>query len=168
MGKTKSYKVNYTDKIILITKEFERLAGIVGNDEYKVLRQLIQDYPDFEIQHNTQKSTGTRHSGLTFTTMRNFIKEQDDGDTVIKEFEKKFKEHEGSKGRYAIVKSWYLEKYPQFTALHKRIETEKKKLAGRKTQLLAEVELAKSRAENERLVFTMSYLNTTGDTEDVE
>ena len=46
---TTNYTINATQKVIIITKKFEKAANCIGSKEYNELVRLMNDFPTFEI-----------------------------------------------------------------------------------------------------------------------
>lgn len=53
MKNSKGYVINFETKEIIITKAFQKAAGIVNTDEYRDLVILRKDFGDFAIKVKT-------------------------------------------------------------------------------------------------------------------
>ena len=114
MNNTKGYEINYAAKEIIITKKFNKAAGIIDSDEYKIMLALRKDFADFSIKTKSieKKENKVSYKGLSIEEMKRFIaanrsKEEQEL------FEKILKLQEGKKGKYATVKKWFLDNYKE-------------------------------------------------------
>ena len=160
--KNLGYRINYTEKIISISKEFELAAGIVGSEEYKVLRQLQQDYPSFEVQNHSHKGVGIRHGGFSFAFMRNYIKQQEDGAQVLKEFDKEIRQYKELKnyGYYGKIKKWFLDKYPHFKSLNVKIAKRERQLADERIKLMSDIRITQQKIEMNAIALNLETAET--------
>lgn len=114
MKNSKGYEINFAAKEIIITKKFSKAAGIVGSEEYLAMVTLRKDFEDFSIKIKSieKKENKVSYKGLSIDEMRRFLKnnkEQEDLDP----FEKILELQEGKRGKYAIVKKWFLDNYKE-------------------------------------------------------
>ena len=114
MNNTKGYEINYAAKEIIITKKFNKAAGIIDSAEYKIMLALRKDFADFSIKTKSieKKENKVSYKGLSIEEMKRFIaanrsKEEQEL------FEKILKLQEGKKGKYATVKKWFLDNYKE-------------------------------------------------------
>ena len=108
--KNKDFKIDYFTKTIHTTKLFYDKASIWQSEEYKTLKALKEDFPDFTIQSDkiTVKTTKRTHKGLTFKQMSFYIHEISNNKTLhIAEFDRIATAYKGQKQRYAKVKAWF-------------------------------------------------------------
>lgn len=107
------YEFDYTNKKIIITKVFSKKSNVYGSDEYKVLVGLRNDFPDFqiEIKEIKKKDNKKAYKGLNIEEMKRFISTRSKEEYAA--FEKVLKIAEGKKGKYAIVKKWFLDNYKE-------------------------------------------------------
>lgn len=112
---TTSNTIRYiNDKEAQVTKAFMKKAQIFGTEEFKLWREYLAYYPKAQmvtktIKKKTNKKVVTKH--MTYENMRLFISEQDNCETVIKEFEKQIKLSKIKENPYRAVLAWFLEKY---------------------------------------------------------
>ena len=117
---TTNYTINATQKVIIITKKFEKAANCIGSKEYNELVRLMNDFPTFEIrvkeiEKNNKKKT---YNGLTIGEMKRFVETQSEEEAIL--FERVVAIAKHKKGAYAITKKWFLNKYKE--AYEKEIE----------------------------------------------
>lgn len=53
MNNTKGYEIKLAAKEIVITKKFEKAAGVYGSAEYNVMIALMKDFPEFTVRTKT-------------------------------------------------------------------------------------------------------------------
>jgi len=117
MKKT-GYTINYAEKEIIITKEFERCAGVYGSEEYNILKGLRSDLPDYTVEQKeiAKSSAKKTYYNLNYTNMGLYITVTDGADSEsLKAFETIKKASKIQPSPYAFVKKWFLAKYPNYT-----------------------------------------------------
>ena len=109
---SREYKIDYISEKITVSKKFLKAAGVYNSPEYKLMKELRADYPAFTFEEKKidKKAGKVTHKNLTFEKMREhlIVRFGEDSETVnrydyLMEF---YKPHAG---RYAKIKSWYLE-----------------------------------------------------------
>lgn len=116
---TSAIRINHFEKKILISKTFEKAAMNPTSQEYKDLRKVQRNHPDYElaqrvIKKNPKKET---YAGLTYEYMRDYIilhSTPEEELAAVAEFDELIlvsKCHSKAK-RYPIIKKWFLAKYP--------------------------------------------------------
>ena len=110
-----NYEINYVEGKIIVTKSFLKEAGVIGSTAYTELAQVRKDYPEFTIeQRQINKKQGKKAYGnLTYKVMKEFIevKEEENAEAVLAEFERIQQLSKAHNGQYAFVKSWFLKRY---------------------------------------------------------
>lgn len=117
MKKT-DYTINYAEKEIIITKKFERRAGIYGSEAYNILKGLRSDLPDYTVkQKEIAKSSAKKtYYNLNYANMELYITVTDGADSEnLKAFETIKKASKIQPSPYAFVKKWFLAEYPNYT-----------------------------------------------------
>lgn len=106
--------INERNHTLEITKKFATAASRFGSDEYRELKEARTDFPTFKVVVKTTKSK-SNFNGLTYAFMEKYIKNHDNAETNLAEFEE-----ERTKGKtvasataYRKIKKWFLEKYPE-------------------------------------------------------
>ena len=109
---SREYKIDYISEKIIVTKKFLKAAGVYNSPEYKKLKELRAELSTFKLEEKeiAKKASKKTHKNLTFEKMREhlIVRFGKDSETVnrydyLMEF---YKPHAG---RYAKIKSWYLE-----------------------------------------------------------
>lgn len=129
--------VDNANRKIILSSAFEKRAFIPGTNEYQQLQAVRRDFDGFELvtrmfRKNTKQD---HHKGLTYDFMRAFIQkyEGENASVVLYAFEKmldiSFGHSEGK--RYPTIKSWFLDRYPDYAEFG-MTEEERKKFRERK------------------------------------
>lgn len=107
-------KVDYVNETIFVNKPFMKAAGIVGSKEYEELLAVRHDNPTFTVELRTITKNGGKqtHHGLDYAKMEEHIRRtHPDDEQHMALFEDVKYRASFSKGSYAIVKKWFLERY---------------------------------------------------------
>lgn len=117
---TNTLKINYTNYTIIMDRTFAKLAQDTRSPEYTRLQEVRRDYPDFKviqrsIRKNTEKKT---YAGLTYDYMESYIMshgaEEKRRANLRKYAEmRNIAECQGKRYRYPVIKSWFLDEYPE-------------------------------------------------------
>lgn len=155
-----SNSIRYVDdKHAQVTKAFAKKAQIFGTEEFKLWREYLAYYPKAQmvtkaIKKKTNKKVVTKH--MTYENMKLFISLQDDGSTVMAEFEKQVKLSKIKENPYRAVLAWFLEKYENvndykvfYEKLKEKEENEKKANLYKAFKEDFEIEGEEDRAEDE-------------------
>ena len=109
---SREYKIDYISEKIIVTKKFLKAAGVYNSPEYKLMKELRADYPAFAFEEKKidKKAGKVTHKNLTFEKMREHlvVRFGKDSDTV-KRYDYLMEFYKPHAGRYAKIKSWYLE-----------------------------------------------------------
>ena len=109
---SREYKIDYISEKITVSKKFLKAAGVYNSPEYKLMKELRADYPAFAFEEKKidKKAGKVTHKNLTFEKMHEHlvIRFGKDSDTV-KRYEYLMEFYKTHAGRYAKIKSWYLE-----------------------------------------------------------
>lgn len=115
---TNYIKVNDKDRCLVMDRTFEKKSKIVGSEEYNMLQQARKDYPNYSVVRRQikKKADQERYKGLTYEYMEDYILDHEPRATK-NEVHDKFREmidiSKCHSRRYPIIKSWFLEKYPE-------------------------------------------------------
>lgn len=109
---SREYKIDYINEAIIVSKKFLKAAGVYNSPEYKRLKELRTDNPTFKLEEKkiAKKAGKTTHKNLTFEKMHEhlIVRFGKDSDTV-KRYDYLMEFYKTHTGRYAKIKSWYLE-----------------------------------------------------------
>lgn len=112
--------INHANRTIVMDRTFAKYAANTRSEEYDHLQRVRQDYPGYEvirrkINSNVNKET---YRGLTYEYMEDYILTHGTPEEIKKNLkiydEKKLISECHSKARrYPVIKSWFLETYPE-------------------------------------------------------
>ena len=112
--------INHSNRTIVMDRTFAKYAANTRSEEYDHLQRVRQDYPGYEvirrkINSNVNKET---YRGLTYEYMEDYILTHGTPEEIKKNLkiydEKKLISECHSKARrYPVIKSWFLETYPE-------------------------------------------------------
>lgn len=123
----KSIYAKHEEENIIITKAASKKAGIIGSNEYKAMRKLKHDYPDYgvvikEIKKNPNKKS---YANLTYENMKLYIGQTEGADAEnLKRFKSLTEAAKIQSSPYAYVKKWFLINYPDYQDQKKGSEKE--------------------------------------------
>lgn len=114
--KKNTYVINHAKKTITLTKKYAKLANTPGTNEFRELAEIYKVYSDYTIvmRTATPKDDKQKHTGLTIARMEYHIKNIAKDDVALAQFEEVQKYYKGMSGYYGKVRSWFLEKYPNY------------------------------------------------------
>ena len=106
-------RVDHLNKNILISKTFARASMRTDSDEYKTLSSVKAIYPEYEIHHRKIRKNPQKESyrGLTYAYMEHYILTHDS--ERMKEYQEMRLRALCHTIRYAHIKKWFLEMYPE-------------------------------------------------------
>ena len=147
------YDVDFVNKQIKITKEFNEASGDITTEAFKTMMALREQLPDFEFvetkvrKYSDGKKNG-RVQGLNMEFMRVFIEDLHGEDSSqIKEFEKVLELSKCRKSaRYAYMKQWFNATYPEAKQREEERHNEAKKAlaAAKKTKEAKELQATRA------------------------
>ena len=124
-------KLNHAERTIVMDKTFAKFAANTMSAEYAHLQQVRQDYPLYTVvQRHIRKNTKQEHyHGLTYRYMEDYIASHGSAEDRRIYDEKKLISECHSKGfRYPVIKSWFLERFPEIKTfgvpVEEKVETE--------------------------------------------
>ena len=129
-------RVDYPGRKIVLSSAFEKKAFIPGTDEYDALQAVRAAHPGFTLATRQFKKNAKQehYRGLTYDFMRDYISGHEaDPKPVLTELDEMIgisKGHSLSK-RYPTIKSWFLDRYPDYAEFG-MTEEERKKFRERK------------------------------------
>ena len=97
------------ENTVLVTKAFAKQARIFGTPEYKMWREIKADLPNAQmvtkkIKKNPEKKT---NRNKTYENMELFIRQQENADVLLEEFERQKKLSKVKPSPYAAVLEWF-------------------------------------------------------------
>jgi len=99
-----------------VTKAFQKKAVIFGTAEFKLWREYVAMFPGAQmvvksIKKNENKRT---NKNLTYKNIRDFLALQDNGNALLKEFERELKLAKIQESPYRAVLAWFKKKFPNY------------------------------------------------------
>lgn len=113
-------RINVAKNEVVMTKKFSDRASDPRSNEFRILQEVMQTYPNIKVRRHTIKKNPNKecYRGLTYEYMRHYIVGHETKETVmavLEEFNEMIlvsKCH--SKGlRYPTIKAWFLKKYSE-------------------------------------------------------
>lgn len=127
----KTMKINHSTQTIEMSKKFAKAAAKFNSNEYKQLQAARKDNIGYRTEVVDRKVTGKKstYKGLTYDYMENYISAHDDENSSIMEeylmLRGKSEEAEellAETFSYLEMKDWFLKKFPEIAAFHKKRE----------------------------------------------
>ena len=108
-------RLDHLNKNILITASFARASMNPDNCEYKKLVEIRMLHPDYSVVKRSIKRNPEKESyrGLTYAYMEHYILTHDKSGEVMKIYEELRLRALCHSIRYAHIKKWFLEIYPE-------------------------------------------------------
>ena len=124
-------RLNHAERTIVMDKTFAKFAANTMSPEYAHLQQVRQDYPTYTVvQRHIRKNTKQEHyHGLTYCYMEDYITTHGSAeDRRIYDEKKLISECHSKSFRYPVIKSWFLERFPEIknfgVPVEEKVETE--------------------------------------------
>lgn len=112
--------INHINRTIVMDRMFAKYAANTFTEEYAHLQQVRRDYPSYQVvmRHIRTNENKKTYKGLTYDYMEDYIMTHGKEDTrlsVMKEYSemRMIAECHGKAFRYPVIKSWFLEKFPE-------------------------------------------------------
>lgn len=119
MKNTNNYTIDIMTSTITLTKTFYKKAtSNINNPEYKELKTLLADYPEYEMRFRESKKKESKktYRNLTYGNMEKYIKASEKNPVaLLSEFQTIKAKSCIQPSPYAYVKKWFLEQYPDYT-----------------------------------------------------
>jgi hypothetical protein len=108
-------RLDHLNKNILITASFARASMNPDNYEYKKLVEIRMLHPDYSVVKRNIKKNPQKESyrGLTYAYMEHYIMMHDESGEVMKIYQELRLRALCHTIRYAHIKKWFLEFYPE-------------------------------------------------------
>lgn len=113
MNKSTGYTINFEAKEIIITKKFGKEASRIGSPEFKLMQQLRKEFEGFSFVYRIieKKENKKSYKGLSIDEMTRFLSNRPENEQEM--FKKVLAVAANRKGKYAIVKKWFLDNYKE-------------------------------------------------------
>ena len=120
-------RLNHAERTIVMDKTFAKFAANTMSAEYAHLQQVRQDYPTYPVvQRHIRKNTKQEHyHGLTYRYMEDYIASHGSAeDRRIYDEKKLISECHSKSFRYPVIKSWFLERFPEIKTFGAPVDEE--------------------------------------------
>ena len=107
--------LNHADNTIVITKAFAKASANPKSNEYKDLKTLRSENPDYTVVVRQVTKKATQNNRITHKTMENYISKHDATGEIMKKYLALKNEEVGEnlqKTTFFQIKKWFFETYP--------------------------------------------------------
>lgn len=104
-----------------VSKTFAKNAKIYGTEEYRMWREFLAENPGYTMTTKTIKKNPDKRTNknLKYENMRQFIKEQDNAEELLQEFEREIRMSKIQSNPYGAVLAWFLQKFKDYDSYKK-------------------------------------------------
>lgn len=127
--KSNGYTLDLANLTLTVTAAFYDKLNYPKSDEYKLVRQFLNDFPSLTVKTRTRstpvfyhnedgsKTKKNQFKNLTYERMESFISALPDSDKYFKEY-KRIKEaaKRVSSSTYAETRKWFVQQFPNYKA----------------------------------------------------
>lgn len=107
-------KVDFSKRVIVVSRPFSLRAGCPSSAEYFQLAEVQRSFPDYKIVVRTIKKGNNEHyKGLTYAYMEYYISTHADAELRMEEYKEMRLRAACHSMKYAHIKKWFLDVYPQ-------------------------------------------------------
>ncbi len=102
-----TFNADYT--VATVSKSFMKKAHIYGTKEFDELRKVLADFPEISIKEREIKKNPDKESykNLTYDNMIAYMKELDNADKLVNEFNRQKRMAVIAKNPYRFVLNWF-------------------------------------------------------------
>lgn len=125
-------RLNYEKQTIVMDRTFAKYAENTRSEEYAHLQQVRRDYPEYQVimRHIKRNSEMEHYKGLTYEYMEDYIMTHGSVSEIKANLEKYeelrlIAECHSKARRYPVIKSWFLETYPEIVKFGNKEEKPK-------------------------------------------
>ena len=108
-------KLEHFEKNIYLSNAFAKAARDITSEEYKTFLAVTTAHPDYKIVKYEIKKNPNKESycGLTYAYMDNYIATHDESGEIKKIYNELRLRAQCHSIRYAHIKKWFLETFPE-------------------------------------------------------
>ena len=113
----RSFRIDFNNNTIVMTKAFAQKAANPATDEYDELMKIRKDFEGFKLEIRESAKKKNSLKGLDYGFMEQYIARHDyEENSKMAEFKKlTVKNYDMlTANRYGRVRKWFLEQYPEF------------------------------------------------------
>lgn len=114
-----TYKVDFVNNTLTMTKAFEEAASNPTSQEYKLLQQIRADFPGLTIIRKTRRAPKKARptKNLTYANMEKYMSVFQNADELLAQFEVVKKCSLGQSNHYQFVLDWFKAQFPKYKEL---------------------------------------------------
>ena len=114
-----TYKIDFVNNTLTMTKAFEDAASNPTSQEYKLLQQIRADFPGLTIIRKTRRPTKKARptKNLTYANMEKYMSVFQNADELLAQFEVVKKCSLGQSNHYKFVLDWFKNQFPKYKEL---------------------------------------------------
>ena len=116
--KNKGYRIDYENRTIIVTKEFQKNASDMRRHEYRIMKTLLKDFSDFEVARKEPRTKKSPAPKLTYDKMLQYINRQPDKEILLRDFnEVRFPMDCLKPAPYGVVRKWFILNCPNYNKM---------------------------------------------------
>ena len=115
-----SLTIRHDTREIVMDRTFAKFSKNTRSEEYAHLQQVRKDYPNYTVITRTIKRNSNKktYNGLTYEWMEDYILTHgtaEESEKILNEFNEMrlIAECHSKAFRYPVIKSWFLERFPE-------------------------------------------------------
>lgn len=110
-----SYKIDFINNTMTITKTFERAANNPYSEEYKLVQKIRADFPTMQLVRKASPAAKgpNPYKGLTYAAMERYIL-REGSPKLISEFEMVRASSRFESNPYFLVRDWFVQRFPEY------------------------------------------------------
>ena len=112
--------INHANHTIVMDRTFAKNSVDTRSEEYAHLQTVRRDYPTYQVvqRHIRVNNNKNTYKGLTYDYMEDYIMTHGTNETRLANYKeytemRLIAECRGKAFRYPVIKSWFLNKYPE-------------------------------------------------------
>ena len=109
------YKFDHINSRIVLTRDFNKKAGILGSNEHKTLQKLQKLHPDYTLEFAAPHRKTSVKSHITLEKIIRYIEQQPDKESLMADLRKvRFPENSVDAAPFSKVKQWFFRRFPNY------------------------------------------------------
>lgn len=110
-----SYKIDFINNTMTITKTFERAANNPYSEEYKLVQKIRADFPTMQFVRKVSPAAKRPNpfKGLTYAAMERYILCEGSSE-LMSEFEMVRERSAIAPNPYLMVRNWFVHWFPEY------------------------------------------------------
>lgn len=111
-----TYKVDFVNNTLTMTKAFEDAASNPTSQEYKLLQQIRADFPGLTIIRKTRRAPkkARPNKNLTYKHMEQYMSVFQNADKLLAQFEVVKECSKQQPSPYKFVRDWFEAQFPKY------------------------------------------------------